>query len=60
MATSPTSLFPLPFAKLTERIQVKLDSGELVTRDRSDLVELPPHLAVPLEEIEPPVGLPQP
>jgi len=54
MDESNTALFPLPRATFHQRITLKLDSGLTVERDASDLVELPPHLAVPLEDLEPP------
>ena len=54
MAASNTDFFPLPIVRVHQWIKVKLDSGEIVERDPGQLLELPPHLAVPLEELAPP------
>ena len=41
-AGAPPSLFNLPFAIVSEAVSIRLDSGELVSRDASELVALPP------------------
>jgi len=53
-AAAPASLFNLPVAIVSESVSARLDSGQLVTRDASELVPLPPGIETLAADFAPP------